>query len=99
LREKQDILKHVIKQESVLTKAPKRNDEWLQKYGGRAQFHSTPTSASWLNQIEIWFGILSRKALKNASFAGAQELKEAIEALNYATQPAGTTHVQKTKVF
>lgn len=58
----------------------KRNDEWLQKYGGRVQFHFTPTSASWLNQIEIWFGILSRKALKNASFASAQELKSAIEA-------------------
>ena len=25
-------------------------------------FHFTPTSASWINQVEIWFGILSRKA-------------------------------------
>jgi len=58
----------------------KRNDVWLQKYAGRVQFHFTPTSASWLNQIEIWFGILSRKALKNASFVSAQALKETIEA-------------------
>jgi hypothetical protein len=41
---------------------------------------STPTSASWLNQVEIWFGILSRKALKNASFQSVDELCAAIKA-------------------
>ena len=58
----------------------KKNDDWLKKYDGRVQFHFTPTSASWLNQIEIWFGILSRKALKGASFCSVSELKNAIEA-------------------
>src|SRR5512139_876495 len=58
----------------------KKNDPWLDKYGGRVQFHFTPTSASWLNQVEIWFGILSRKTLKGASFGNVTELKEAIEA-------------------
>ncbi|MBE7526798.1 MAG: IS630 family transposase [Burkholderiales bacterium] len=58
----------------------KRNDEWLNRYSGRVHFHFTPTSASWLNQIEIWFGILSRKTLKGASFSNVTELKEAIEA-------------------
>jgi transposase len=71
---------------------PKRNDEWLQKYGGRVQFHFTPTSASGLNQIEIWFGILSRKTLKDASFVSAQELKDAIEAFI-------KTHSQMAKPF
>jgi transposase len=71
---------------------PKRNDEWLQKYGGRVQFHFTPTSASGLNQIEIWFGILSRKTLKDASFASAQELKDAIETFI-------KTHNQMAKPF
>ena len=47
----------------------KRNDDWLAKYEGRVQFHFTPTSASWLNQIEIWFGLLTRKSLRGASFA------------------------------
>jgi len=69
----------------------KRNDAWLQKYGGRVQFHFTPTSASWLNQIEIWFGILSRKTLKDASFNNVEELKNAIEAFirrhNQKAQP------------
>lgn len=59
----------------------KKNEEWLEKnYNNRVQFHFTPTSASWLNQIEIWFGILSRKTLKGASFPDKQSLAEAIKA-------------------
>jgi len=37
-------------------RAHKRNDDWLAKYEYRVQFHISPTSASWLNQIEIVFG-------------------------------------------
>src|SRR6202030_1123645 len=42
----------------------KRYQDWLTKYDGRVQFHFTPPSASWLNQIAIWFGLLTRKALR-----------------------------------
>jgi len=35
-----------------------------------------PTSASWLNQVEIWFGVLSRKAFRNASFENLEHLKK-----------------------
>lgn len=45
-----------------------------------SNFHFTPTSASWLNQVEIWFGIFSRKTLSGASFASTEQLVEAIEA-------------------
>ena len=58
----------------------KRNDDWLARYEGRIHFHFTPTSASWLNQIEIWFGLLTRKALRGASFASKDQLRSAIEA-------------------
>ena len=58
----------------------KRNEDWLAKYAGRVLFHFTPTSASWLNQIEIWFGLLTRKALRGASFASKDQLRAAIEA-------------------
>jgi transposase len=58
----------------------KRNDDWLAKYEGRVHFHFTPTSASWLNQIEIWFGLLTRKSLRGASFASKDQLRLAIEA-------------------
>ena len=56
----------------------KKNEEWLQQHPN-VSFHYTPTSASWLNQVEIWFGILTRKALKNASFSSKDDLKKAIE--------------------
>ena len=56
----------------------KRNDEWLAKHPN-VFFHFTPTSASWLNQVEIWFGILSRKLLRNGSFASREELRKGIE--------------------
>ena len=45
----------------------KRNGDWLTQYEGRVQFHFTPTSASWLNQIEIWFGLLTRKSLRGGA--------------------------------
>ncbi|MBE0437876.1 MAG: IS630 family transposase, partial [Methylomicrobium sp.] len=56
----------------------KKNDAWLAAHPN-VFFHFTPTSASWLNQVEIWFGIFSRKALKGASFRSAEQLRQAIE--------------------
>lgn len=58
----------------------KKNSDWLAKYDGRVLFHFTPTSASWLNQIEIWFSLLTRKTLRAANFASKDELRAAIEA-------------------
>ena len=58
----------------------KKNEDWLAKFAGRVSFHFTPTSASWLNLIEVWFGLLSRKALRGASFSSKEELRSAIEA-------------------
>ncbi len=57
----------------------KKNDDWLAA-NPRVRFHFTPTSASWLNQIEIWFGILQRKALTGASFSSVDQLIQAITA-------------------
>jgi len=58
----------------------KRNDDWLATFEGRVQFHFTPTSASWLHQIEIVFSLLQRKALSGASFKNKDPLRGAIEA-------------------
>ena len=57
----------------------KKNEEWLEQHPN-VHFHFTPTSASWLNQVEIWFGILGRKTLSGASFASTEQLVQAIEA-------------------
>ncbi len=56
----------------------KKNEDWLAR-NKNVHFHFTPTSASWLNQVEIWFGIFSRKALRGASFNSPQELRQRIE--------------------
>ena len=56
----------------------KKNDAWLAAHPN-VSFHFTPTSASWLNQVEVWFGILSRKALRGASFHDIEQLRRAIE--------------------
>lgn len=55
----------------------KKNDDWLAAHPN-VSFHFTPTSASWLNQVEIWFGIMTRKALRGASFSSTEQLAQAI---------------------
>ena len=44
------------------------------------RFHFTPTRASWLNQVEIWFSILQDKSLHGASFTSVAQLREHIDA-------------------
>jgi len=66
----------------------KRCTEWLESHPN-VHFHFTPTSASWLNQIEIWFGIMSRKVLRGAGFDSVEQLSDAIkEYINYYNQDA-----------
>ena len=55
-----------------------RHDRWLQRHKN-VHFHYTPTYSSWLNQIEVWFSILSRRALRGASFTSPRQLREAID--------------------
>ncbi len=45
----------------------------------RWHLHFTPTSASWLNLIEGWFSVLTRKALTNTSFTSVAELEDTID--------------------
>jgi len=52
---------------------------WLERHP-RIRFHFTPTSASWMNQIETWFGILTRKAVRRGSFGSVKELVAMIDA-------------------
>ena len=45
----------------------------------RWHLHFTPTSASWLNLIEGWFSVLTRKALTNAAFTSVTQLEDTID--------------------
>lgn len=49
--------------------------EFLENTSHRVSFAYTPKHSSWMNQIEIWFGILVRKLLKRSSFSSVDELK------------------------
>jgi transposase len=67
---------HVIL-DNLKTHKPK-NDRWLARHKN-VYFHYTPTHASWLNQIEIWFSILTRRALRGVSFTSVKEMRQAID--------------------
>ncbi len=75
---------HVIL-DNLNTHKPK-DDRWLRQHP-RVHFHFIPTHSSWLNQIEVWFSILSRQALRQASFSGVDELRTAIDAFIAAYNP------------
>ena len=45
----------------------------------RFHVHHTPTHASWLNQVEIFFATLTRRVLRRGQFAGRDELAESID--------------------
>jgi transposase len=53
--------------------------EWLQRDDKRIVVHFTPFHGSWLNQVEIWFGIMGRKVLTE-SFRSPDDLVAALEA-------------------
>ena len=53
--------------------------QWNLRHGRRFIFHYTPTHGSWLNQVELWFCVLSRRILRYAEFRSCDELVAAIE--------------------
>jgi transposase len=75
---------HVI-MDNLSTHKPKR-DLWLARHKN-VHLHFIPTHASWLNQVEVWFSLLSRYALRGASFNSPKELREAIDRFIAAYNP------------
>lgn len=57
----------------------KKNEEWLKAHPN-VKFHFTPTNASWLNQVEVWFSILQGQSLSGASFTSLKQLEQHIDA-------------------
>jgi len=76
----------------------KKNELWLKRHPN-VTFHFTPTRASWLNQVEIWFSILQGKSLTGASFTAVKQLRNHIDAFIKAYNESATPFVwTKTKV-
>ena len=57
----------------------KTRREFLEDRAHRSRFVYTPRHASWMNQVEIWFSILVRRALKRASFESVAALRTRLE--------------------
>jgi transposase len=68
---------HVI-QDNLNTHAGDPVDTWNRRHGGRFAFHFTPYYASWLNQVEIFFSILTRRVLRYGEFADTALLDRAV---------------------
>lgn len=75
---------HVIL-DNLRTHKPK-HDRWLARHPN-VHLHFTPTHASWLNQVEIWFSILHRAALRGGSFTAPGEVRKAIDRFLKAYNP------------
>ena len=43
----------------------------------RFHFHFTPTSSSWLNQVELWFGLITERMIRCGTFRSVAELEQA----------------------
>ena len=54
-------------------------NRWLTKHP-RITLHFTPTSGSWLNLVEVFFGIITRQAIRRGSFDSVKQLVAAIQA-------------------
>jgi transposase len=54
--------------------------DWNRAQRNRFVFHYTPTHGSWLNQVELWFGVVSRRVLRHGNFRSPDDLVRAIEA-------------------
>jgi putative transposase len=69
---------HIIVDNYATHKHP-RVQRWL---AGRPRFHVhfTPTYASWLNQVEIWFNRITQQAIRRGTFGSVKELVEKIDA-------------------
>lgn len=70
--------------------------EYLHDKTHRIRFVYTPKHCSWMNQIEIWFGKISRKLLKRKSYPSIQQLEESIlrfiEQYNVTAKPFKWTY-------
>jgi hypothetical protein len=73
--------------DNYATHKTKKVQEFIADHNGRIQFHFTPTHASWLNQIELWFSTLTRRVLKFGDFKSLTHLERTVmEFIHYHNQ-------------
>jgi putative transposase len=72
-----DLTVHLIADNYATHKHPKVK-AWCARHA-RFHIHYTPTYASWLNQVERWFGLITQQAIRRGSFRSVRDLVRAID--------------------
>ena len=84
--------------DNLSTRGTQEVTDWLEEHS-RWSFQFTPTHASWLNQVEIFFSILYRRLLKHGIFFSEEDLAEQmlayIETYNKTAKPFKWTYTGK----
>ena len=67
---------HVIL-DNLSTHSGPQVDKWLARHQN-FRFHFTPAGSPWINQVEIWFGIITPQAIRRGTFSSVRVLIQAI---------------------
>jgi len=65
-----------VKGKSGVLKSQQSRADFLSRPEHKITFYYTPKHASWMNQIEVWFGVITRKVITRGNFCSADDLKD-----------------------